>query len=167
MTLQCPECGAQMHLRDSSYGKFFGCERYPDCGATHGATDDGQPLGVPGDRVTREARQAAHAAFDPLWENALRMYEKGKGQGPEFLLMISRSRAYAWLAHRLGMTRKECHIGRMDPFNCDLVVRVCEDQQPENIRAWARQRSHRKKVAKLRKRWGSEQTELGIDDGSE
>ena len=79
--MQCPECGARMHLRDSSHGKFYGCERYPACDATHGAHETtGEPLGVPGDRDTRLARQRAHAAFDPLWENALRMYEKTGGR---------------------------------------------------------------------------------------
>lgn len=163
MTLECPECGARMHLRDSTHGKFYGCERYPDCQATHGAHETtGAPLGVPGDRSTREARQRAHSAFDPLWDNALRMYEGGGVRGPKFLLRVARSRAYAWLADHLSMTREECHIGKMDAFHCELVVRVCGGKQPEDIRAWARQRSQRKKIARLEKKWGSGQREIDL-----
>ncbi len=27
----CPECLCPMKLRDSSFGPFFGCSRYPEC----------------------------------------------------------------------------------------------------------------------------------------
>jgi len=32
--LYCPECNAEMVLRDSKYGLFYGCSRYPDCDFT-------------------------------------------------------------------------------------------------------------------------------------
>ncbi len=33
-TLSCPECGAPMTLRQSRYGPFWGCTRYPECKGT-------------------------------------------------------------------------------------------------------------------------------------
>ena len=154
-----------MVLRDSHQGKFYGCVKYPECKATHGAYDEtGEPLGVPGDLETRQARMRAHDAFDPLWEDALSLYERTPGgRGPAFLLRVTRARAYAWLAESLSMTRDECHIGRFDVFHCDLTVRVCEGKTPADVRAWARQRSYGKKVAKLRKKWGAEQRELELE----
>lgn len=45
-TLPCSECSGSMTLRNSRYGFFYGCSRFPDCRATHGAHPDGQPLGL-------------------------------------------------------------------------------------------------------------------------
>ncbi len=33
-TISCPECGAPMVLRQSRYGPFWGCSRYPECKGT-------------------------------------------------------------------------------------------------------------------------------------
>ncbi|MFO7792258.1 MAG: topoisomerase DNA-binding C4 zinc finger domain-containing protein [Candidatus Saliniplasma sp.] len=27
----CPECGSEMTIRDGKYGKFYGCNNYPEC----------------------------------------------------------------------------------------------------------------------------------------
>lgn len=70
----CPKCGAEMALRstnkyllkDGSPRKFYGCSRWPDCDATHGAHPDGRPLGVPGTDEDKKGRIAAHATFDAL-----------------------------------------------------------------------------------------------------
>lgn len=29
--IECPECGKDMYLRESRYGRFYGCEDYPNC----------------------------------------------------------------------------------------------------------------------------------------
>lgn len=29
--IKCPECGKDMYLRESRYGRFYGCEDYPNC----------------------------------------------------------------------------------------------------------------------------------------
>jgi DNA topoisomerase-1 len=31
---RCPKCGAEMLLRWSRRGRFYGCSRYPDCKGT-------------------------------------------------------------------------------------------------------------------------------------
>jgi ssDNA-binding Zn-finger/Zn-ribbon topoisomerase 1 len=106
-----------MVLRESRFGPFYGCVRYPACDATHGAHADGTPLGIPANKETREARIAAHAAFDELWKKATK---KGKKS--------ARQKAYAWLREELDLTREECHIGRFDKAMCARVIEVCEDR---------------------------------------
>jgi ssDNA-binding Zn-finger/Zn-ribbon topoisomerase 1 len=110
MTLECPECDGEMVLRNSRYGKFYGCTKWPACDATHGAHANGKPLGVPADKETKEWRIKAHVAFDGLW--------KGKGQ-------MTRNQAYKWLQEQLGMSPDECHIGRFNREQCRCVVQLC------------------------------------------
>ncbi len=163
--LVCPECDGEMHLRDSRFGKFYGCSNYPECDATHGAHPDGRPLGTPATADTRQARMDAHVAFDRLWEPALRQYEAEGGpitRSPEFLLRVARTRAYAWLAWRLGMKSADAHIGRFDEFHCRLVEKVCEIVDPEHIRRWAKSKRHRARIDKIIRRHGSEQHEMGF-----
>jgi hypothetical protein len=52
---------------------------------------------------------AAHAAFDPKWQSK----------------KMKRTAAYAWLAEKLGIDGKDCHIGMMDLMMCKRVVEVC------------------------------------------
>lgn len=111
----CGDCGSSMELRKSRYGQFWGCSEYPKCTGTHGAHPDGRPLGIPANKKTREARIAAHAAFDPLW--------KGGRQ--------SRRSAYLWLRHAMGMNHQP-HIGEMTIAECNKVIAVCaQDPDPD------------------------------------
>lgn len=163
--LKCPECGMEMHLKNSKHGKFYGCSGYPDCEATHGAHHDGRPLGTPATKDTRQARMSAHISFDRLWEPALRMYEAEGGpitRSPEFLLRVARTRAYAWLAWRLGMKTSDAHIGSFDAFHCDLVRKVCKGVKPEDVRRWAKSKRHRERIDKIIRMHGSEQHEMGF-----
>jgi ssDNA-binding Zn-finger/Zn-ribbon topoisomerase 1 len=113
-----PDCGGDMVLRDSKFGKFYGCVRWPACDATHGAHPDGTPLGVPANKETKQARMAAHAAFDQLWHRATRAGRKS-----------ARSKAYAWLREQLGLTKDQCHIGRFDKAMCQKVIELCEKRK--------------------------------------
>lgn len=109
LDIKCPECGVQMLLRKSKFGLFYGCSDFPNCKATHGAHADGTPLGIPGDRETKDARMAAHAVFDKKWRSGA----------------LGRSEAYAWLAAKLGVSKAECHIGRFDKETCQRVIEIC------------------------------------------
>ncbi len=92
--------------RPDLYGKsFWLCECGAYCGCHPGTTD---PLGYPCGPATRQARSRAHAAFDPLW--------RGKGG-------MSRGDAYRWLARRLGIDKRDCHIGMMDAQMADATAR--------------------------------------------
>lgn len=79
------------------------CNAWVGC---HTAGDGTAPKGTLADQATREARQAAHAAFDPIWKS---------GQ-------MDRPAAYAWLAKVLGVPRERCHIGWMNAEQCQRIV---------------------------------------------
>lgn len=86
---------------------FYGCTRYPACRTTHGAREDGTPLGKPGTRDERAARMQAHEWFDRLWKSRVR----------------TREEAYAWLRERLPHLPP--HIAAMDVAQCaELVAAV-------------------------------------------
>lgn len=102
----CPDCGGDMVLRKSKRFDrlFYGCERWPECQAAHGAHPDGEPLGIPANRETKDARIRAHDAFDRLWKN----------HGP-----MDRKQAYLWMQERMKMTPEEAHIGRFTKEECE------------------------------------------------
>ncbi|MDE2470792.1 MAG: topoisomerase DNA-binding C4 zinc finger domain-containing protein [Bradyrhizobium sp.] len=144
----CPDCGAPMRLRqtqrfttkDGQPRKFYGCSRFPQCQATHGAHPDGRPLGVPGNAETKAARHRAHAVFDAIWESG----------------RLKRKAAYLWLSAKLG---RDAHMGEMNIEQCEEVVKICEEfdvndsdavKAAETIRAetkeyWAKQKAKRDK----------------------
>ena len=95
---QCAPCDA-----------FVGCHKL---GAiADGVRSDGSlPLGRLANAELRKAKQSAHAAFDPLWHNGC---------------FDSRRDAYKWLAQKLGISRKVCHIGMFDVTQCHMVVSHC------------------------------------------
>jgi hypothetical protein len=116
---KCPYCGAKVRLVDSaelyagvSYGYALACERFPDCdayvGCHRGTTE---PLGTLADAKLRQARRAAHAAFDPIWKRGL----------------MARAEAYWWLGRRLGLSESETHVALFDVGQCLAVVEVCAE----------------------------------------
>lgn len=110
--LKCPECGARMVLRDSRYGKFYGCSTFPKCRAAHGAHPDGRPLGIPANAETKQWRMRAHDAFDDLWKSG----------------RMRRGEAYAWLRRQMGLSEEDCHIGRFDIEQCKSVIGICRSE---------------------------------------
>jgi ssDNA-binding Zn-finger/Zn-ribbon topoisomerase 1 len=105
----CPECKSDMVLRNSKHGKFYGCSKYPKCRASHGAHEDGTPLGKPADQETKDARIEAHNIFDMLW----------KGIGP-----LTRKEAYKWMQEKMGLSEAEAHIGMFDKEQCEKLIQV-------------------------------------------
>jgi hypothetical protein len=118
-TVKCPYCGnaAKLvggnviypHRRDLYEKKFYQCapcDAYVGC---HPGTTDA--LGRLADADLREAKMAAHAAFDPIWKTG----QKKRGS------------AYAWLCDQLGIEKKDCHIGMFDVAMCERVVAVCKE----------------------------------------
>lgn len=128
--LACPDCGAPMLLRESGKftypngrpHKFWGCSKYPDCRATHGAHPNGQPFGIPADSPTKAARNRAHEHFDPLWQR-----ERGG--------TMSRVEAYRFMQRLMGMTEEQAHIGRFSIAQCDLLIQRLASMTPP---AWLR-----------------------------
>lgn len=122
----CPDCGADMSLRDSRFGLFYGCVRFPRCRSTHGAHPDGRPLGVPANKATREARIRAHAAFDPIWQSNRRVSRKR-----------ARGSAYGWLKRAMKLDAWP-HIGEFTVDQCEQVIRLCAERTvlPRRYDAW-------------------------------
>lgn len=123
----CPYCDAKVqlvgglaiypHRPDLAHKLFYRC--WP-CDAHVGChPDTTKPLGRLANAELREAKKAAHAAFDPLWTAGAK---KGK-----------RSAAYAWLADALGIDGKECHIGMFDVADCRRVVAACTKLYEEQL----------------------------------
>jgi ssDNA-binding Zn-finger/Zn-ribbon topoisomerase 1 len=107
----CPDCGANMTLRRSRFGPFYGCVGYPKCKGTHGAHKaSGEPLGIPANAATKRARIGAHDVFDVLW----------KGEGAP----MKRRNAYRWLADEMGL--EKVHIGELDESGCARVIAAVE-----------------------------------------
>lgn len=114
--IPCPYCqkpaalvgGAKVypHRPDLAEKRFYAC--FP-CGAwvgCHPGTENA--LGRLANAELRAAKQAAHAAFDPIWTG-------GRWR---------RQDAYEWLAEQLGIDRAACHIGMFDVDQCRAVVRI-------------------------------------------
>lgn len=119
--LKCPECGGRLVFREKAkFGPFYGCERWPDCRGAHSAHADGTPMGIPADQATRTRRHEAHLSFDSL----------------RLELGWSKSQGYRWLAERMEMTPKQCHIGRFDIDQCNQVIDVCEKARPKSEGQW-------------------------------
>lgn len=110
--LACPECGRNMVLRSSKFGKFYGCSGYPNCKVTHGAHSDGRPLGRPANYETRQWRIKAHKVFDVLWK------------GPD--AVMDRSEAYVWMQKTLALSEEEAHIGNFGISVCQRLIKAVE-----------------------------------------
>lgn len=116
----CVECGEAAYLvngkaiyphrPDLYHKRFWLCECGAYCGC-HGVTT--RPLGFPAGAATRQARSAAHNAFDPLWRS---------GQ-------MNRRQAYSWLADALGIDPEDCHIGMMTADRAWQVVNLCQARE--------------------------------------
>lgn len=88
------------------------CKAWVGC---HPGTE--RPLGRLANAELRAAKQAAHAAFDPLWKRKMDRDRCSKTK--------ARRAGYAWLAAQLGIEIKRCHIGMMSVEECRRVVEVC------------------------------------------
>jgi|WetSurMetagenome_2_1015567.scaffolds.fasta_scaffold1201624_2 hypothetical protein len=123
--LKCPYCtntaelvtGAVIYPRrpDLSHKLFWSCS---PCGAYVGChPGTSNSLGRMANAELRQARSNAHAWFDRIW------------QARE----MSRSKAYAWLAKRLGLPVEKAHIGMFDAEMCRRVVEACMERQKGNV----------------------------------
>ncbi|MES2415145.1 MAG: zinc-finger-containing protein [Pseudomonadota bacterium] len=91
---------------------FVGC--HPAQTATQNGVGDGTvPMGRLANAELRRAKQAAHAAFDPLWKSGA----------------MHRKAAYKWLSKALGLTSQQTHIGMFDVAQCVAVVAAVKARQ--------------------------------------
>ncbi|MBF0554413.1 MAG: hypothetical protein HQK96_07670 [Nitrospirae bacterium] len=89
--------------------KFYGCTNFPKCKGTHGAHPSGDPLGVPANLKTKNARIKAHDVFDRFWKEG----------------HVSRAYAYQIVSEAFG---RQIHIGELDFDGCERLVKFCEGE---------------------------------------
>lgn len=117
----CPNCAGVVKLVSNAeiYGVEYGewpwayrCIR-PGCDSYVGLHPfTAIPLGTLAQAPTREARKRAKAIFTKLWQ-------RSGGHA------MTRSEAYLWLAQRLGLPPRQCHIGWFNVATCEQVVEIC------------------------------------------
>ncbi len=102
----CPTHGGKLIRTQTKYGGRYGCDVDGcDVCCWEGRTS------TPADQATRDARQLAHAEFDPHW--------KGRpGRRRHF--------CYTSLSRVLGIQMDECHIGMMPLEQCERVILACQ-----------------------------------------
>lgn len=126
--LKCPECGGSMQLKRSKYGLFYGCEHWREgCKGTHGAYEDGSPLGDPANAATKKDRIQAHRIFDRLWKKD----SNGKS-------LMTRSKAYSWMQQAMGLRREEAHIGRFTSKQCNELIALVKKEHRGIQTVWDR-----------------------------
>lgn len=96
----CPEHG-KMSFRRTQYGGLYVCQS-PECTVRCWAGS----TSTPACQATRDARVAAHDAFDGWWR------EK----------KLKRGEAYSRLAKFLGVPQSETHMGMFDAEQCRRVA---------------------------------------------
>jgi hypothetical protein len=64
------------------------------------------------------ARGMAHLTFDRLWKSGC----------------MSRSKAYAWLANEMGLSRNDAHIAKFNYEQCQQVEKAARDFMPHLYR---------------------------------
>ena len=119
----CPYCKIRAKLVDSKvvYGRSYGpiwlcrpCDAWVGC---HKDSNEHVPLGRLANKELRLWKVRAHSAFDPLWARKIKRDSCSKSK--------ARKSAYIWLAEKLQIPVKECHIGMFDVEICREVVAIC------------------------------------------
>lgn len=102
------------HRKDLAEKSFYVCWPCDAYVGTHKDTAPPKPLGRLANAELRKAKQAAHAAFDPLWKHGA----------------MKRGSAYGWLSKSLGIPKHQAHIGMFDVDQCRRVVELVANNQP-------------------------------------
>lgn len=116
--LMCPECGANMVIRSSKYGYFYGCQEFylSGCPGRISATKDGTPSELPSDQHTKHARVMAQESFERLWKSG-KMTERD---------------AFDWLCKAMKCSRGEAYIANFEVQKCGELISCVE----EELRGW-------------------------------
>jgi len=110
----CCSPNVQYTTNDIIYGRNYG--EWPmtyfctDCRAAVGCHPGTNiPLGQMADRKTRQLRKSAHNEFDKLWRTEL----------------MSRTKAYSWLALQLNIEVGNCHLSWLSKEQLKQVALIC------------------------------------------
>ena len=142
----CCSVNIELTTNDKIYGRIYG--EWPkiyfcnDCCAAVGCHPKTEvPLGRMADRQTRHLRSRAHDEFDKLWKSGL----------------MSRSKAYNWLALALEIDPAQCHISWLSKDQLKDVATLSADYLKTHEKALIRRKE--KQDAKQRKQYEREQNE--------
>lgn len=103
------------HRNDLNDRNFWLCE---PCDAYVGCHKDTTiPFGSLANATLRLKRKEAHSYFDPIWEHLIDRYDMSKSQ--------ARKQVYSWLANKMQITLKQCHIGKFNYNQCIEVINWC------------------------------------------
>lgn len=131
----CCSLNIELTTNDQIYGdwpKIWFCN---DCKAAVGCHPGTEiPLGRMASRKIRRLRAKAHEEFDQLWKSSL----------------MTRSKAYQWLAGKLNIQVEECHISWLNEDQLNLTILISKEYLSDNYEALQRRRV--KQDAKRRKR---------------
>jgi hypothetical protein len=136
----CCSINIELTTNDRIYGRIYG--EWPkiyfcvDCKAAVGCHPGTEiPLGKMADRATRQLRTKAHDEFDKLWRSGL----------------MSRAKAYNWLAASLEIDPSQCHISWLSKDQLKDVATLSADYLNRNYNALLRRKE--KQNAKQRRRF--------------
>lgn len=82
-----------------------------------------EPLGVLANAELRKWKQMTHAAFDPIWQERLRIKQQND---PKYTKAMARGGRYKKLAELLGIPKQECHIGMFTVELCRRAIEICK-----------------------------------------
>lgn len=119
--INCDYCGLAARLvtgakiypdrPDLASNFLWYCE---DCQAWVGCHNGGAiPKGRLANAALRRMKIQAHRHFDNIWKNWKGSKTKRRGK------------AYRMLAHKMGLTVEECHIGKFNIDQCRQVIDIC------------------------------------------
>ena len=128
----CPYChepavfhGNSKHIyHGRDFGPVWSCG---PCQAWVGCHPNLKPMGRLANAGLRKKRIAAHAIFDPIWQEDKRINNLTQGQ--------ARRKAYKWLGSQMGLVKDRCHISLMTPEETERVILIC---QTAKLEAWCR-----------------------------
>lgn len=125
-------------LYDKNLWKCTPCDAWVGC---HRGGGGSKPLGRPANLALRTARGKLHTLrFDPLWKSALSsgVYSPEDQRAEIIIKTAARSRCYAYLAHKLAIDVKACHIGEFTLEQCRAAWSALFNITYPEIREWAR-----------------------------
>lgn len=121
-------------LHEKPIWKCDGCGGYVGC---HPNTK--RALGTPANADLRRARMKLHnERIDPLWAHADKcgLYQPENGSARWKIRRSARSRVYAFLADKLGMSIESCHVGMFDLETCRRAWTALAGVTYPQVREW-------------------------------
>lgn len=93
-----------------------------------------KPVGRLANADLRAAKRATHGAFDVLWMAGFLRQSRTRGDAASKSDCISV--AYSWLAERMGLPAKVCHIGSFNVDQCNQAQQICENLGNELLKRY-------------------------------